>query len=431
MGMSGLKYRLRELLPSLSEQGRACQDREIKKRLYLVKAITTSRRTIKAACDFRGVSRDRYYEWSKRLLREKNISALSSLSRRPHRSPRQTKSETETKIVRLRNKKPFQGPERLSVAMQDEYATNVPPSTIYAVLVRNKLISKEYRARRTKKHLKRYRRPIPGYLQMDFKYVPYLIEGQQCYQLSVVDHCTSWRLIRVYRRKNEESVKEFLDVLNRICPFPIFQIQTDNDAAFTDKYTIGLGARPTGAHPFDEWCKLYGCRHKLIPIGQKELNGKVENTHKYDDEEFFTQTQAMNFAQLENETKKHNTEWNEKRKTKTLGWRTPSELLEEVRATILTLLRCCLPDETIDNQPNVQKTPQLPPKHEKSKDRIIAWMDWEAAQYPKYSLLTVSGMSQIFAGRTPKVQNSGPAKENAYALRTDVKASVQKKAPDS
>jgi hypothetical protein len=127
--MSALKYRLRELLPSLSEQAKGCQDREIKKRLYLIKGIVSSPRTIKAACDFRGIGRDKFYQWAERLLEKRNILGLAPLSRRPHRSPRRTKPEIEKKIIVLRNKKPFQGPERLSVALEDEYATHLSPST--------------------------------------------------------------------------------------------------------------------------------------------------------------------------------------------------------------------------------------------------------------------------------------------------------------
>jgi transposase InsO family protein len=387
--MSSLKYRLRELLPSLSESAKQCRDKGIKSRLYQIKKIVSSSRSIAAACEFRGVGRDKFYEWGNRLLEQRDIIALAPRSRRPKRNPNQTNSEIEKKIVELKIKKPFQGPERLSVAFEDAYECFIPPSTIYAVLVRNKLISKEYRERRTKKHTKRYRRPIPGYLQMDFKYVSYLINDEQYYQLSAVDHCTSWRLIRAYRRKNEESVKAFLDELNRICPFPIFQIQTDNDAAFTDKYSVGLGTRPTGAHPLDEWCKLYGCRHRLIPIGEKELNGKVENTHKYDDEEFFSQIKAQNFSQLQRETKNHNEEWNERRKTKTLGWRTPSELLAEVKATILGILLFCCKDQPEQPKtkeisvPKNYKKAQFFIKSKKPEDRYQAWMAWEAAQYPK------------------------------------------------
>ena len=71
------------------------------------------------------------------------------------------------------------------------------------------------------------------YLQMDFKYVPYLIGGKQYYQLSAVDHCTTWRMIRVYDHLGIDSALEFLNELDYRCPFPIVQIQTDNDVAFT------------------------------------------------------------------------------------------------------------------------------------------------------------------------------------------------------
>ncbi|NDG33055.1 hypothetical protein EB118_23680 [bacterium] len=398
--MSEIKYRLRKLLPSLSEQSKACRDREIKQRLYVIKAIAKSERTITAACEFRGLGKDKFYEWANRLLASENISALKAKSRKPKTSPNQTKPEIEKKIIRRRNKSPFEGPERISIGLEDEFGVVIPPSTVYAVLVRNKLISEEYKKQRTKKHTKRYRSPIPGYLQMDFKYVPYLINNEQYYQLSVVDHCTTWRMIRVYPQKNEEAVKKFLEELNLICPFPIFQIQTDNDAAFTDKYSVGLGIRPTGAHPMDEWCSLYGCRHKLIPIGQKELNGKVENTHKFDDREFYSVKYCRTLLLLEGEIEKYNLRWNEKRKTKSLGWRTPYELLCDVKTTILALLLFCKKDEV--QQQTVPKTPEnkiekqkIKSKTKQQTDRYLAWMAWEASQYPKFTIMAVSGMSLI------------------------------------
>lgn len=400
--MTRLKYRLRELLPRLSEQAKVCQEGEIKRRLFHIRAVANSQRSIKAACEFRGIGRDSFYQWTERLLEQEDISALAPLSRRPKtRAANQTKASIEKRVIELRNKKPYQGPERLSDALEEEFGIHLPPSTIYAVLNRNKLISKEYRARRTKKHTKRYRRAIPGYMQMDFKYVSYLINDHQYYQLSAVDHCTSWRLIRIYRRKNEESVKAFLHDLVISCPFPIFEIQTDNDAAFTDKYSVGHGDRPTGAHPLDEWCASHGWRHKLIPIGQKELNGKVENTHKYDDEEFFSQIYCTTFAVLKAKSREHNEEWNERRRTKTLGWRTPAQLVEEMRTTILIIVLFCQPQATetdvIDTLPVEAKKLTPAPKIKTTLDRYLAWMAWRDAQYPDYSLLFVSGMSLSYS----------------------------------
>ena len=78
--------------------------------------------------------------------------------------------------------------------------------------------------------------------------------------------------------------------LENAAPFIILQIQTDNATEFTDKYSShNKGLKPTEAHEVDLWCSERGIEHKLIPIGEKELNGKVENTHKWDDREFFSQ----------------------------------------------------------------------------------------------------------------------------------------------
>ena len=113
-------------------------------------------------------------------------------------------------------------------------------------------------------------------MQMDVKYVPYRINGAQYYEFNIVDHCTTWRLIRLYKNIKHESLKLFLEELERECPFTIFEIQTDNGNEFTDKYRNGR-LEPSGSHVLDRWCRVKEIVHRLIPIGQKELNGKVEN----------------------------------------------------------------------------------------------------------------------------------------------------------
>jgi hypothetical protein len=405
--MSSLKYQLRELLPSLSEQAKGCKDQEVKRRLYLVKAIVNSERTLKAACDFRGVCRDTFYRWTGRLLKQKKIEALKDDSKRPKRSPNQTSPRIERKIRVIKRKEPYLGPDRISYVLEEEHAMECPPSTVYAVLRRNKLISKEYRKQRTKKHIKRYRQPIPGYLQMDFKYVPLRIEDNQYYQLSAIDHCTSWRFIRCYQNKGEEQALEFLQVLRRECPFAIIEIQTDNDAAFTDKYSVGLGIKPTGEHPMDQWCWMKGIKHKLIPVGEKELNGKVENSHKFDDEEFYSQNQFKNFTELQTRIYAHNDRWNNRRPTKSLGWRTPSQLVLQYKMTLAILEGWLLDLQREHNQREKEReliNQALLIKKQVKKpsaiDRYLAWVDWDAKKGSKYALLPVSYISTIYSLRS-------------------------------
>ena len=239
---------------------------------------------------------------------------------------------------------------------------------------------------------------------MDFKYVPYLVEGRQVYQLSCVDHHSSWRLIRDYPNKNEAAVLAFLDELLAVCPFPILEIQTDNDAAFTDKFSSGRN-EPSGLHAMDRWCKKHFVHHKLIPVGQKELNGKVENTHKFDDREFFSQIQCLNLTSLRMQTDLYNNRWNEKRKTKTLGWKTPWEVILEsyVRSIAYLLVlgeRYNFEAEIerhLDQFREPEQAPQMekpgpPPKPKKltAFDRYLQYLDWETKQRIKSVLVPLA-----------------------------------------
>jgi transposase InsO family protein len=40
-------------------------------------------------------------------------------------------------------------------------------------------------------------------------------------------------------------------------------------------------------HALDILCQKHNIRHKLIPAGRCELNGKVERSHRIDEEEFY------------------------------------------------------------------------------------------------------------------------------------------------
>jgi transposase InsO family protein len=325
--MSELRKQLRLILPTLSREANANTNKEIRRHLYLIKAVVDSPKSVVQTCEKRGVSTDQFYVWARRLVKAKNLTCLSSKSKKPRRSPAQTSKRVERKILALRIHEPSHGSERISFDLKKLFRIACAPSTVYNVLKRLKLISKNQSKRLVKRHHKRYRRPMPGYMQMDIKYVPYRIDGKQFYEFNIVDHSTTWRLCRQYRNINHENIVHFLGELESLCPFPIFEIQTDNGVEFTDKYRNGR-VRPSGQHPLDLWCKQKEITHRLIPIGQKELNGKVENTHKQDDREFYAKDQAKSFEQLERRMRSYNERWNMLRATKALGWLTPDECVE-------------------------------------------------------------------------------------------------------
>jgi len=156
----------------------------------------------------------------------------------------------------------------------------------------------------------------------------------------------------------------------------------------------------------DQWCKKYYIRHKLIPVGEKELNGKVENSHKYDDEEFYSYYRITNLMDLQTYSLIYNHNWNYKRATKALEWKTPCQTLEGHQITLsvveqwmTSIWQNYLTEQQENMRTAVIKLMQKPPKPKKPDpvDRYLAWMDWDAAQYPKYSLIPVSYMSMSYS----------------------------------
>lgn len=378
--MSQLRNQLRKLLPRFAKEANKIKETEARSRWMRLRKITESTKSLAQACRFYGMSEDSYSKWGKRLLKRPQARTLSSRSRRPYRSPNRTKPRIERAILKIRRVEPYLGSERIAIEAQKIYNFKVPSSTVFAILRRANVVGRKIAERLTKKHLKRYRRPLPGYLQMDFKYVPYLINGKQYYQLSCIDHHSSWRLIRNYRQKNIASVMQFLTELEHECPFIIFEIQTDNDKAFTDKFdTHNLGV--TGQHDVDKWCQRHGIKHRLIPVGVKELNGKVENTHKQDDREFFAMNNFTTYESIERSTRSYCDRWNLLRVTRALNWKTPNEIVFEsyVRVLALHLISIKRASPVVDiskgGWPVAQKKKSRTRKTS-TVDRYLSYLEW-------------------------------------------------------
>ena len=201
----------------------------------------------------------------------------------------------------------------------------------------------------------------------------------------------------------------FLAELEREYPFAIIQIQTDNGTEFTDKYRLNGGGIVTGWHPLDMWCAKHGIEHKLIPIGVKELNGKVENTHGFDDREFYSQNTFKNFASLERNMRGWNERWNGSRHTKKLKWRTPNEVVEAAYVGYLVFwLNWSAGSMAKLNDIGIFEITMSAPVARKIKkakrmsavDRYLAWMEGEEKKSLK-SIIAVPVMSQILSSDIP------------------------------
>ena len=189
---------------------------------------------------------------------------------------------------------------------------------------------RKYRIRKiTYKYIKAELKP-GELVEIDIKYVPRRIKGKQYYQFTVIDCASRWRHIRIYEGQYNFNAICFLKELIQIAPFRIKAIKTDNGMCFTNRYVGYLkSADPINPriHPFDILCQKSGILHYLIDPGKPQQNGRVERSHRTDQEMFYDRNQFKTIQDLEEKIKIWNAEYNNLEHCG-LNGKTPNEMLK-------------------------------------------------------------------------------------------------------
>lgn len=317
-----------KLYLKLKEKSRICRDREVRQKLELI-LLGMRLGDVTEACARRGYSRKFYYKWLGRLRRGHwNLDALREFSRKPRTSPGRISKKKEDRIKFYQE---HHYGSRMTKAMMGREGTKISTTTICHVFNRRRKPSKK-KKKNLNPHRKRYELVIPGQrLQLDVKYVPEFVDGKRAYNYVAVDECTRWRFAYAYSDLNENMTYDFLEKLKQSCPFPIHTIQTDNGFEFTFKLNPNVVERE---HLMDTWCRENGeIRHRLIPPGAKELNGKVERSHRIDEQYFYYRAPTDTLENLNQHLKRWLEFYNANRLHGGLGYQTPHEkLLERLQA---------------------------------------------------------------------------------------------------
>jgi transposase InsO family protein len=161
------------------------------------------------------------------------------------------------------------------------------------------------------------------------KYVPGTIAGKAYFQYTAIDCASRWRHLAVYdEQTNFHSIRFLEDVIERF-PHPIRAVKTDNGSIFTNYYT-GTNKRSDMTvktlHALDVFCAERGIVHYLIDPGKPAQNGKVERSHRSDQERFYDENTFSSFADLQRKLREWNTEYNDLEHCG-LNGRTPNEAL--------------------------------------------------------------------------------------------------------
>lgn len=320
---------MNQLYLDLKAKARGTRNRDVRIKLELF-LLVIKLGNVSEACSRRGFSRTFYYKWWLRFKKAKfDLKALKEVSRQPKTNPKRLSPAIE-KRIRFYQLKDYGA--RMIYAFLKREGIQVSRSTISHVLRRRLKHCSLKPRQRLKAHRKRYELPIPGQrIQLDVKYVPQLIEGRKAYAYVAIDECTRWRFAKAYHYLDAGTTVCFLNDLVKHCPFPIKTIQTDNGQEFT--YKLNPIARHL-EHQVDTWCRQNRITHRLIPPGVKELNGKVERSHRIDEYYFYWSAPTGNLYQLNSALKKWIKHYNEERPHGGLGFITPLEKLQERLKTL-------------------------------------------------------------------------------------------------
>jgi len=228
-------------------------------------------------------------------------NALQSKSSRPHSHPRQHTQEEHDKIVCLLLLFPCMS----CIYILQELVYSLNYSRAYESLCRyirtNNLRNEPVKPVKEKRINQPYHTPKMLGLkwQMDVKYVPTMCnigDDKKYYQFTMIDECTRERFIYPYPEKSTYSCKDFIKrAIEHFGYIPI-KIQTDNGTEFTNRL---IATNPEQLQNLvDEYLNEMHVTHKLIRVATPRWNGKVENSHKQDQNNFYNSLRFKTYDEL-------------------------------------------------------------------------------------------------------------------------------------
>ena len=183
--------------------------------------------------------------------------------------------------------------------------------------------------------------PIAKYpgerVQIDVKYVPKecmskeLQElGEKYYQYTAIDEYTRLRYTYYCKEHTTYESTKFVNRLIRYFPFKIKLIQTDNGFEFTNRLSWN-GFNKNKKTMFEKRLKELKIEHRLIRPHTPTQNGKVERSHRKDQERFYYKRVFVNLEDLKEKGKRWLIEYNNF-PMRPLKWMSPKEKLLEYMA---------------------------------------------------------------------------------------------------
>lgn len=270
---------------------------ELKTRYNAVKTYLNSG-DISYMCRKYHISRTSLWRWVKRFDGTKE--SLADKSHRPH--SKHPNAHTDKEIENIRNivrRNPSVTLTEIWYKLKTKYGYTRTPGSLSRVLKRLNYHEISKIKHTSKRHDKKYHTPkkIGEKWQIDVKYVPTeckakgLLSDMKFYQYTCIDEASRERYLFWYDEISVSNTKDFIKRCIRYYKYKPFEIQTDNGIEFSYN-----NSNITKTHPMDKLlAKLHIKHHKIRPYTPWH-NGKVERSHRNDNERFYS---FMKFYSLE------------------------------------------------------------------------------------------------------------------------------------
>ena len=291
-------------------------ERDIRRKLRVLNHARESG-NVSQTCRYFGISRESFYQW-KRAYASKGNEGLINSKPCPRNQALRTPPEVEEKILYLR-KKYHLGQHRIAWYLERYHAIRISPSGVYQVLRRNGLSRLPRNQRKRSVATKRYEKRVPGHhIQVDVKFLHFAdSRGKRIrrFQYTAIDDATRVRVLKVYQRHTQVNAIDFIDHVLEKLPFRVHTIRTDNGHEFQARF---------------HWhVEDLGIRHVYIKPRSPHLNGKVERSHRTDDQEFYQLLTYTDDVDLSKKLSEWENFYNLYRPHGSLRGKTPYEVLRD------------------------------------------------------------------------------------------------------
>ena len=265
-------------------------------------------------------NRQYVYRWRKRY--DGTIHSLADKSHRPHSHPNQHTPDELKLISDMRRRNPHAGLVVFWVKLRQRgYSRSI--TGLYRILRKQGQMA--VKPKNPKYIPKPYEQMLfPGQrVQIDVKFVPAACvvgsaEGQKFYQYTAIDEYSRYRYIEAFDEHSTYSSTVFLEHMLKAFKFPVHCVQTDNGLEFTNRLASSHH-KPT---MFEKALAKHNITHKLIRPFTPRHNGKVERSHRKDNEYFYATHAFYSFDDFAKQLKVHNYKYN-RFPMRPLHWKAP------------------------------------------------------------------------------------------------------------